>query len=93
MSANVLFYVIVKKCHFGTMVGWVKGFESLFETYYLLIIAYGRSQINISENPLPILQKNHFLTIILCLIFTKTIKRKENCNGRKIRGLYLRNLR
>jgi len=57
--------VIVKKCHFGTMVGWVKGFDPLFETYYLSVIAYGRSQINISENPLPILQKNHFLTITL----------------------------
>jgi hypothetical protein len=45
------------------MVGWVKGFDPLFETYYLSVIAYGRSQINISENPLPILQKNHFLTI------------------------------
>jgi len=47
------------------MVGWVKGFESLFETYYLSVIAYDTSQINISENPLPILQKNHFLTITI----------------------------
>ena len=45
---NFICLVIVKKCHFGTMVGWVKGFEPLFETYYLSVIAYGRSQINIS---------------------------------------------
>ena len=44
------------------MVGCVKGFDPLFEIY-LSVIAYGRSQINISENPLPIIQKTHFLTI------------------------------
>jgi len=55
------------------MVGWVKGFDPLFEIY-LSVIVYGRSQINISENPLPILQKTHFLTIT----FDKTVIRIYN---------------
>ena len=46
------------------MVGWVKGFDPLFEIYYLSVIAYDKSQINISKNPLPILQKTIEISLI-----------------------------
>ena len=32
---------IVEKCYFGTIVGWVNGFDLLFETHYLSAITYG----------------------------------------------------